>query len=129
VINLDESIRAIYFIGGQRHDWLCAVNVNADGTTASIVYRFRFYDPQQPDNDAWSDRDQKAWFRAEAESVEQALAGAQRVYDGLLEGGFVAGPDVQAYVLRRNELTLADFWEAFKQAPFVHARTVPPPAP
>jgi len=48
-------------------DWTGVVQEEDDGTF-SVVFRTRAYDRDDPDNDPWSGKDKKTWYRAKPKS-------------------------------------------------------------
>lgn len=123
-IEINDKLRAIYFASGHEQDWMAALTEDPPGCF-NVVMRFRYYDPADPGNDAWSDQDRKSWCEAHgkpgAPTYEQALAGMQKVMDELQAIGFTPKGGI-ACKLVRGSMTPAQFFREFKKLPFVHAR-------
>lgn len=122
MIKLDESIRALYYIAGPMQDYMAGVNERDDGS-CEVRLRFRYYDPRDPDNDAYSDKDAKSWHGYMAPNLSAALDAMQLVYDQLLAHGYAKDGRL-ACKLVRGKMSLEEFRDVFMAQPFVHAREI-----
>lgn len=125
-IDLGESVRAIYFASGDNCDWMAGVNELPNGCV-NVCYRFRYYDPADPGNDAWSGKDKRSWFGAEGKpgkpTLKTALKTMQRLMDALQERGFTPRGGIACKLLRGN-MTHKQFMREFQALPFVSVRTL-----
>lgn len=84
------------------------------------VYRFRWYDPKDPRNDAFSGKDRKSWYSIKTESKEDAFKAINALITGLKQLGIRDVWDIQ----RGEDESFESFLERFKQAPFVHMKVM-----
>lgn len=127
-INFDDTLRAVYYLAGYEQDWLAGINEMPDGSV-NAHWRFRYYDPQDPRNDAHSGQDKKNWYKADGKpgspTLAAALAAMQGVMDEMQAHGYVH-PGGVACKLVRGSMTTAKFFEEFGKLPFVHKRDATP---
>lgn len=120
-ITFDDSLQAIYFLSGRNQDWMAGVNTNPDGSI-SLRYRFRYYDPFEPDNDAHSGKDRKHWRQMDSgpgASLQDALDAMQKIMATLEAAGYKP-KDGLSCTLIRGSMTTDQFMAAFSELPFVH---------
>lgn len=127
-IPFDDSIRAVYYLSGHQQDWLAGLNEEPDGTV-TMRYRFRYYDPKHPHNDAFSGQDEKRWFTAHGRpgspTLAEALVQCQKLTDELQAAGYVPkGGSVCKLV--RGSMTQEQMMQEFGKLPFVHQRGATP---
>ena len=128
-IQFDETIRALYYVAGREQDWMGAINQQADGSV-ELTYRFRYYDPEDPDNDSWSGKDRKKWYEVKGKpgqpTLEKALETMQEIMDELQAKGYTpkGGP---ACKLIRGSMTVEQMFDEFSKLPFVHTKKEQPP--
>jgi hypothetical protein len=127
-INFDESIRAVYYLSGHQQDWLAGLNEEADGSI-TMQYRFRYYDPKQPHNDAFSGQDTKRWFTAHGKpgipTLADALVACQKLMDELQAAGYVPKGGCVCKLVR-GTMTQEQMMAEFSKLPFVHKRDATP---
>lgn len=117
---------AIWFVGNKRGDWMGKL-VKQDGKWL-FEYRFRYYDPADPQNDAWSGKDTKSWyaFQSKDDSDEQRDRLLYLLEHGLipmLEARYGNKVDVVDLQCRNDE---QKFFDAITSRPWCHAKEVTP---
>lgn len=96
----------IWFIGDGRSDWMASLFKN-DGRWV-LEYRFRYYDPNDPNNDAHSGKDKKSWCRAEGkddsdETAEKLADGINKVLRPVMEFRYLSKMDFVDMHCRNDE--------------------------
>lgn len=124
-IQINDTIVGLWFValGNNAGDLLVALAHVGDDF--KILGRIRSYNPQEPDNDAWSDKDSKKWFNAtnsvpatpehQIEAVRNMAHNFRDTCSPVLGG--------KIYEFLRDEKGTQDLTERFFAAPFIHART------
>jgi hypothetical protein len=120
-IPVDDTLMAIYYLSGHEQDWMAGISRDGDDQIV-LRYRFRYYDPKHPHNDAFSGHDRKNWYEVRSKApLESALASLQGVMDELQKSGYVPKGGL-ACKLVRGSMTTEKFYEEFSKLPFVHTR-------
>lgn len=125
-LRLDETIRAVYFLSGRDQDWMAAVNEPTAGTF-DMTMRFRYYDPDDPGNDAWSGQDRKQWRRVlgtpGSPTLDEAIGALHGVMTTMQDMGFSPSGGIACEHLR-GSMTLREYMDEFRKLPFVSAITL-----
>lgn len=119
-IEINEDIRAIFYIAWHDSDWMGAVSDGAQGPWAT--YRFRYY----RDAKAFDSEDVKSWYDLKpppgaTECTVDALISA---FDGMIALANAQLPGGKVYRLIRGEHSLEEFADMFTQLPFVRTQVV-----
>ena len=128
---MNETSRAIYFMGGGDKDWIASINEMPD-VSVELHCRQRFYDPFNPGNDPWSGQDRKVVegrrIPAQPGVLTKAIGALDMMRSTLIAAGFRADPDPGPdYRSIRGERSLKEFSEDFMSQSFVHTKTVTTP--
>lgn len=83
-----------------------------------VIYRFRWYDPDDPRNEAFSGKDRKSWYVMPNLSLDKAF----EVSEVLLEGFRKIGVKTIYELIRGEDETDDSFMNRFQEAPFVHMK-------
>lgn len=123
-INFDDTLQAIYFLSGRDQDWMAGINQQPDGTL-TLSYRFRYYDPADPGNDAHSGKDRKSWTHMSSKPgtpLQESLDAMQKIMSTIEDAGYVPKGGISCTLIR-GSMTTEQFMEAFSELPFVHKQT------
>ena len=74
-MELSERTIGIWFvpIRSPAGDWMAALNRDSE-RSFTATFRFRWYDPDDPANDAFSGQDRKSWYQAKSKDITEAEA-------------------------------------------------------
>lgn len=129
-INFDDTLQAIYFLSGHDQDWMAGINRAPDGTL-TLNYRFRYYDPADPGNDAHSGKDRKSWTSMSSgpgAPLQESLDAMQKIMSTLEAAGYKPKDGISCTLIR-GSMTTDQMYEAFRKLPFAHARPAGPDDP
>lgn len=64
-----DHVIGFWFVPGDEKDWMACIWIR--GEELQGTYRFRYYDPEDPGNDAFSGQDRKSWHSLKAKKEQQ----------------------------------------------------------
>jgi len=122
MIDLNENTYClgIWYVQGDKKDYLAAVLRQGDDEPLKLLYRFRYY----AGPDAWDGNDVKHWYEARVpsdQSEDQVVQVVERIIDRLLTKGFATQPPWRRVIKGGAKATM----DVLKEAPFVHLREEP----
>lgn len=127
MIELNPSVVAIWFLGGGApRDWMACLSRLPDDRL-KLTYRIRYYDSQDPGNDAFSGKDKKKWSGwvtktpVLASEFEEHITNVRAAAVSLADAGFQP-PGYKLYEVVNNG-DFEAFVKKFLEMPFIHART------
>ena len=112
-----ENVSLVCFMQIPGGDLLASIEPLADG--AKFTFRFRWYDPDEPHNDAFSGKDTKSWYNVSCKSLKDA----RRMLDLLIQGSTQMGAGPAHIIERGPTESFESFFDRFKDSPFVHTKT------
>jgi hypothetical protein len=117
---VDKDLIGMWYVQiDSMSDWMGYLKKEPDGVV-SVEYRFRYYDRDDPDNDAHSDKDTKSWGGAHskmepAEAIEymRFIANAMCVMGGKM------------YEVLMHDGDTDRFMRELSEQPFAHVKKYP----
>lgn len=120
----EDYVVGVWFVGGPRTDWL-AVVVEKEGTLYG-AYRHRYYDPEDPENDAFSGKDLKHHYDLvpipDCPEAREKIVAAMNLIQSV--GGRVLGTRTQSARFEGGSMDEVIDW--LKEQPFAHMKELPP---
>jgi hypothetical protein len=118
MIILDDKLVGIWYsMLTDTQDWLCAIREIEPDSKYEITYRFRYYS----DNKIFDSKDRKNWYQG---ITTQTRAYTIDFMRGLAQTVHAASKIETPMYELLNDSGFEEFERKFKDAPFVHMRTV-----
>jgi hypothetical protein len=120
-ITIDENSVAIWYIHlDENTDWLAGLSLK--GAELELLYRFRYYDANDPDNEPFSGKDRKSWTRVTIkETKEEALNKIREIVCKLEQA---SGKKADELLMRDGPHRVERFANALSRFRWAHAKRI-----
>lgn len=117
--DVTENTIAIWFLQlTDISDFIAHLKKTDEGLV--LQYRFRYYDEEDPGNDAFSGKDRKTWYTAKWKGVEAKELVIETVRTMLGRMEEASGYKSDELLMQNGDLDA--FFEEFKKRPYAHLK-------
>ena len=116
----EDYVVGMWFVPGEEMDWMGCLWVTQGTDTVIGRYRFRYYDQEDPGNDAFSGKDTKRWYSMKGK-VEDLTELEKSLHKAAALVADKQGSDVYFVEVRANGEKAA---ELLAKQPWAHVKPV-----
>ena len=123
MIVIDENFVGMWFMNlSQTVDWMGSLMMDEGGF--KMVYRFRYYDSEDPGNDPYSGKDKKSWYEVKItdRTLDEAIKVARDMAEMLRVASVGTGYNPELDEIMMGAGGPAGVLEEMKKRDWAHAR-------